>query len=99
MRVKANRADEPPIGLAPVSFHFGDLIDAHHCVGAWCPGVHGSQPLDMNVLIARLGRDWHPMGRRWLICCAVCRGDALVTIRGDQLGPAEREAQRTAQNN
>jgi hypothetical protein len=33
----------------------GDLIDNHHGVGAWCPGGHGFRPIDMDVLIARLG--------------------------------------------
>jgi hypothetical protein len=50
----------------------GDLIDNHHRVGAWCPGGHGFRPIDMDVLIARLGRDWRYGGRRWPVCCAVC---------------------------
>jgi hypothetical protein len=70
----------------------GDLIDNNHRVGAWCPGGHGFRPIDMNVVIARLGRDWRFVGRGWPICCAVCDSRLMITIAGDQRGPAEREA-------
>ena len=78
----------------PTICTLGDLIDNHHGVGAWCPGGHGSRPLDMAVLIARLGRDWRYVGRRWPICCAVCGSRLQVTIAGDQRGPGEREASK-----
>ena len=72
----------------------GDLVDAHHTVGAWCPGGHGFRPLDMNQLVARLGRDWRYVGRRWPVCCALCGSRLMVTIGGDQRGPGERDAGR-----
>ena len=31
---------------------FGDLIDNHHGVGAWCPAGHGFRPVDISVLVA-----------------------------------------------
>ena len=71
-----------------------DLIDNHRGVGAWCPGGHGFRPIDMDVLIARLGRDWPYGGRRWPVCCAICGSRLQVIIRGDQRGPAEREAEK-----
>jgi hypothetical protein len=77
----------------------GDLVDNDHRVGAWCPGGHGFRPIDMNLLIARLGRDWRFVGRGWPIVCAVCGSRLMITIAGDQRGPAQREAQRTAHNN
>jgi hypothetical protein len=49
----------------------GDLANAHHRVGAWCPGGRGFRLIDMDVLIARLGRDWRYVGRGWLVCCGV----------------------------
>ena len=41
----------------------GDLVVNHHRVSAWCHGGHGFRPLDMGVLISRLGRDWRYVGR------------------------------------
>ena len=69
----------------------GDLIDNHHRVGAWCPNGHGFRPIDMNVLIARLGRDWRYVGRGRPVVCAVCGSRLMVTIAGDQRSPAERD--------
>jgi hypothetical protein len=68
----------------------GDLIDNDHAVGAWCPGGHGFRPIDMNLLVARLGGVWRYVGRRWPICCPVCGSRLTAVIRGDQRGPAER---------
>jgi hypothetical protein len=45
----------------------------------------------MNVLIARLGRDWRYVGRAWPVVCGVCGSRLMITIRGDQGGPVERE--------
>jgi hypothetical protein len=58
-------------------------------VGAWCPACADFRPFDMTALITRLGRDRRYVGRRWPIRCA-------EWIRGDQHGPAEREAKSYA---
>jgi len=72
----------------------GDLVDHHHRVGAWCPHCADFRPLDIHRLIARLGRDWRYVGRRWPVCCAVCGSRLMITIAGDQRGPAKWEASR-----
>jgi hypothetical protein len=72
----------------------GDLVDHHDSVGAWCPGGHGFRPLDMNMVIARLGRDRRFVVRGWPICCAPCGSRLMIRIAGDQRGPAEREANK-----
>jgi hypothetical protein len=58
----------------------GDLIDNHHRVSAWCPHFAGFRPLDMNKLIARLGRDWRYIGRRWPVVRSECGTRLMITI-------------------
>ena len=72
----------------------GDLIDAHHRVSAWCPGGHGSRPLDMNALIARLGRDWRYVGEAGLLSARCVASRLMIRIAGDQRGPAEQEQEK-----
>jgi hypothetical protein len=81
------------VGMAGIET-LGDLIDNHHRVGAWCPNGHGFRPIDMDVVIARLGRGWRFVGRGWPVVCAVCGSRLMITIAGDQRGPVERDADK-----
>lgn len=57
----------------------GALFDRNMSARGYC-GTHGGRDIDLAVMIARLGRDWRIVRRRWPIKCATCGGPLSVIV-------------------
>jgi hypothetical protein len=50
----------------------GQLLDNHMTAHSWCRLCNVGRKINLNVMIAQLGRDWVYVGKRWPIKCRKC---------------------------
>ena len=67
----------------PAAGTLGQLVDYRMTAHGWCRKCKRAAVIDLSALVARVGREWRYVRRRWPIKCKDCGGDLAVVLAGD----------------